>query len=254
MSSAFDNGIPNLQASDAIRNTARKTIFNNLRREARSANVRKVMRYQPVRVCTADGCVVSTPSYQSKMDVNFGWLLCETSWCAYNMTNPANRSAAGKYLELDTGAVTQPVVDTDAFPAAGSFAATVPYGYQPRPNSSKIVMDLGGTTYYSIYKPADLHVDPDGKLFSGQQMKTSSSTNQNIRYCNKNSSLWTNYIAPQTQYTQYTEPNPYQIIAAQNTSRVPTNITYGTKYSIFKTNGAKNENNPVTPCLCDEAV
>jgi hypothetical protein len=250
MSSAFDNGIPNLQASDATRNAARKTIFNNLRREVRGTNVRKAMRYQPVRVCTTDGCVVSTPSYQSKMDVNFGWLLCETSWCAYNMTNPANRSTAGKYLELNTSTVTQPVVDTTA--GAGTFA-TVSYGYQLTPNSSKLVMDLG-TTYYSIYKPADLHVDPDGKLFSGQQMKTSSSTNQDVRYCRKNSSLWTNYIAPQTQYTQYADSNPYQVIAAQNTSRVPTNVTYGTRYSILKTNGTKNENNPVTPCLCDDAT
>ena len=111
-------------------------------------------------------------------------------------------------------------------------------------------MNLGGGTYYSIYKPTDLHIDPDGKLFSGQQMKTSSSTTQNLRYCKKNSSLWTNYIAPQSQYAQYTDSNPYQIIAAQHTSRVPTNITYGTRYSILEANGSKNETSLVEPCPC----
>jgi hypothetical protein len=251
MSSAFDNGIPNLQSSDATRNAARKTIFNNLRRETQDSVSNQARKYQPIRVCSTDGCVVSTPSYESKMDLNFGWLLCKTPWCSYNLTNPASRSASGKYLELSTGAVTQSVVDTDADPGLYSAIATLePWNYRTAPNSSKIVMNLGGGTYYSIYKPTDLHVDPDGKLFSGQQMKTSSSTIQNIRYCKKNSSLWTNYIAPQSQYTQYTDANPYQIIAAQHTSRVPTNITYGTRYSILEANGSKNETSLVEPCPC----
>ena len=250
MSSAFDNGIPNLQSSDATRNAARKTIFNNLRKENEHANPSLVGKYQPIRVCSTDGCVVSTPSYQSKMDVNFGWLLCETPWCNYNMTNPANGSGAGKYLELDTSDVTQPVVDTGA--TSGTFAGDIYSIYDTDPDSSEIVMNLGGGTMYGVYEPADMHIDPDGKLFSGQQIRTSSSTNQNVTYCSTNSTSWKNYIAPQSRYTTAASSNPYQLLASQNTSRVPTNVTYGTKYSIFRTNGTKNENNPVQPCLCQE--
>ena len=250
MSSAFDNGIPNLQSSDATRNAARKTIFNNLLKENKHANPNLVGKYQPVRVCSTDGCVVSTPSYQSKMDVNFGWLLCETPWCTYSMTNLANRSAAGKYLESDTGSVAQPVVDTGA--TGGTFAGDIYSIYDTDPDSSEIVMDLGGGATYGVYEPADMHVDPDGKLFSGQQIKTASNTTQNVKYCRKNSTSWNNYVAPQSQYTTAISTNPYKLIASQNTSRVPTNITYGTKYSIFKTNGSKNENNLIQPCLCQD--
>jgi hypothetical protein len=250
MSSAFDNGIPNLQSSDATRNSARKTIFNNLRKENEHANPSLVGKYQPIRVCSTDGCVVSTPSYQSKMDVNFGWLLCETPWCNYNMTNPANGSGAGKYLELNTSDVTQPVVDTRA--TSGTFAGDIYSIYDTDPDSSEIVMDLGGSTMYGVYEPGDMHIDPDGKLFSGQQIRTSGSTDQNVTYCSTNSTSWKNYIAPQSRYTTAASSNPYQLFASQNTSRVPTNVTYGTKYSIFRTNGTKNENNPVQPCLCQE--
>ena len=250
MSSAFDNGIPKLQSSDATRNAARKTIFNNLRKENEHANPSLVGKYQPIRVCSTDGCVVSTPSYQSKMDVNFGWLLCETPWCNYNMTNPANGSGAGKYLELNTSGVTQPVVDTGA--TSGTFAGDIYSIYDTDPDSSEIVMDLGGSTMYGVYEPGDMHIDPDGKLFSGQQIRTSGSTDQNVTYCSTNSTSWKNYIAPQSRYTTAASSNPYQLLASQNTSRVPTNVTYGTKYSIFRTNGTKNENNPVQPCLCQE--
>ena len=248
MSSAFDNGIPNLQSSDATRNKSRKTIFNNLRKENEHPTPTIVGKYQPVRVCSKDGCVVSTPSYQSKMDVNFGWLLCETPWCNYNLTNPANSSAAGKYLELNTSEVEQSVVDTDA--TSGAFTGEIYSVYNVKPDSSEVIMDLGSADTLVLYKPADLHLDPDGKLFSGQQIKTASNMKQNVKYCGKNSTSWKNYVAPQSRYTTYASPNPYQLIASQNTSRVPTNVTYGTKYSIFKTNGSKNENNPVKPCLC----
>jgi len=184
------------------------------------------------------------------MDVNFGWLLCETPWCNYNMTNPANGSGAGKYLELNTSDVTQPVVDTGA--TSGTFAGDIYSIYDTDPDSSEIVMDLGGSTMYGVYEPGDMHIDPDGKLFSGQQIRTSGSTDQNVTYCSTNSTSWKNYIAPQSRYTAAASSNPYQLFASQNTSRVPTNVTYGTKYSIFRTNGTKNENNPVQPCLCQE--
>jgi hypothetical protein len=250
MSSAFDNGIPNLQSSDATRNATRKTIYNNLLKENKHANPHLVGKYQPVRVCSTDGCVVSTPSYQSKMDVNFGWLLCETPWCTYSMTNIANRSAAGKYLESDTSSVAQPVVDTGA--TGGTFAGDIYSIYDTDPDSSEIVMDLGGSVAYGVYEPADMHVDPDGKLFSGQQIKTASNTTQDVKYCRENSTSWNNYVAPQSRYTTAVSTNPYKLIASQNTSRVPTNVTYGTKYSIFKTNGSKNENNLIQPCLCQD--
>ena len=263
MSSAFDNGTPNLQSSDSTRNKAQKTIFNNLRREVQNAKPKESLKYQLVRVCVNDGCLVSTPSYQSKMDVNFGWLLCETPWCAFDPTNPANNAAVADYLEMDTSDIAQTVVDTDA--AGGDFPSVLPippYDYNTYPNSSKIIMNLGSTTlqpYSTIYEPADLHIDPDGRLFSGQQMITDSTTttNQNVRYCAQNSSLWKNYIT--TRDNLYVTPllsthdtSPYKLLAAQHTSRVPSNITYGTKYSILRKNGSKKKV-PPTPggCPCD---
>jgi len=238
MSRAFSNGVPNLQASDKTRNQARKTIFNNLRGEIVSPwgvpMPASALRYQPIRVCH-NGCVVSNPSYQSKMDLNFGWLLCNTPWCSYSMLNPTNAATTDKFLELDVASVEQIVVDSDVTPAT----VDPRLGYQSYPNGSQIVMD-------------DLHIDPDGKLFSGQQIITNPDAEQDIRYCSNTSDQWKEYISARFQYTTESPPvNPYQVVAAQNTTRVPTNVVYGTRYSILSKNGNMSANNPVQPCLCN---
>ena len=254
MSRAFSNGVPNLQASDKTRNKARKTIFNSLRGEIVSPSgvpmPASALRYQPIRVCH-DGCVVSNPSYKSKMDLNFGWLLCNTPWCSYSMLNPTNAATTDKFLELDVASVEQMVVDSDAPHKEGKVAGA--FAYQSHPNQSLIVFDYvgpGGRMPY-LYSPSDLHIDPDGKLFSGQQIITDPDTEQDIRYCSNTSDQWKEYISARFQYTTESPPvNPYQVVASQNTTRVPTNVVYGTRYSILSMNGNTRVSNPVQPCDC----
>jgi hypothetical protein len=253
MSRAFSSGIPNLQSSDKTRNMARKTVFNGLRREIVSPlgvpMPASALRYQPIRVCH-DGCVVSNPSYQSKMDLNFGWMLCNTPWCSYSMLNPTNAAATEKFLELDLTSVEQTLVDSDITPGT----VDPRLGYQSYPNGSQIVMELTGPhadAVSVIYSPSDLHIDPDGKLFSGQQIITDPGKEQNIRYCSNTSDQWKKYISAPPQYTlESPPPNPYQVVASQNTARVPTNVVYGTRYSILSMNGNAKPNNPVQPCDC----
>ena len=255
MSRAFSNRVPNLQASDKTRNQARKTIFNNLRGEIVSPlgtpMPASALKYQPIRVCH-DGCVISNPSYKSKMDLNFGWLLCNTPWCSYSMLNPTNAATTDGYLELDVSQITQMVVDSESIHKDGKMSPV--FSYQPFPNQSSIVLaNVGpdGRMPY-LYSPSDLHIDPDGKLFSGQQIITDpDNKEQNVRYCRNTSDQWKEYISARTQYTvESPPPNPYQVVASQNTTRVPTNVTYGTRYSILSKNGNMNTNNPVQPCEC----